>query len=37
MAHTDTLKEGYEAFKNGDVQKATENFADDIRWEGSNR
>ena len=35
MAHTDTLKEGYEAFASGDVQKATENFADDVRWEGS--
>ena len=36
MAHTDTLKEGYEAFASGDVEKATENFADDVRWEGSN-
>lgn len=36
MANTDTLKEGYEAFGSGDVQKATENFADDVRWEGSN-
>ena len=36
MAHTDTLKDGYAAFASGDVQKATENFADDIRWEGSN-
>ena len=36
MAHTDTLKQGYDAFKTGDVQKATEPFADDIRWEGSN-
>ena len=36
MSHTDTLKEGYAAFATGDVQKATEPFADDIRWEGSN-
>jgi uncharacterized protein len=36
MAHTDTLKKGYDAFASGDVQTATEPFADDIRWEGSN-
>jgi uncharacterized protein len=36
MSNVDTLKQGYEAFKNGDVQGATENFADDARWEGSN-
>ena len=29
----DTLKEGYEAFGRGDLEGATEKFADDIRWE----
>ena len=33
---TDTLKEGYQAFASGDVEAATQNFADDIRWEGPN-
>ena len=33
--NTDTLKKGYEAFGNGDLDGALENFADDIRWEGS--
>ena len=33
MSNTDTLKQGYEAFRQGDLQGATENFADDIRWE----
>jgi len=31
-----TLKEGYEAFASGDINAATENFADDVRWEGAN-
>src|SRR3954447_13368741 len=30
------LKDGYAAFANGDVQGATEHFADDITWEGPN-
>lgn len=33
MSNTDTLKEGYQAFANGDLDGATANFADDIRWE----
>lgn len=33
MSNTDTLKQGYEAFGRGDLDAATENFADDIRWE----
>src|SRR3712207_766049 len=33
--NTDTLKQGYEAFGNGDLEGAMENFHDDIRWEGS--
>ena len=36
MSNTDTLKEGYQAFANGDMEGATKNFADDVRWEGSN-
>lgn len=35
MSHVDTLKDGYAAFASGDVEKASENFADDVRWEGS--
>ena len=34
--NTDTLKQGYEAFARGDIERATEPFADDVRWEGSN-
>ncbi len=33
MSNTDTLKQGYEAFGRGDLDGATEHFADDIRWE----
>jgi uncharacterized protein len=33
MSNTDTLKEGYEAFARGDLDGATANFSDDIRWE----
>jgi ketosteroid isomerase-like protein len=33
MSHTDTLKDGYEAFGRGDLDAATANFAEDIRWE----
>jgi ketosteroid isomerase-like protein len=35
-SNTDTLKEGYQAFANGDAEAAMENFADDIVWEGPN-
>ena len=33
MSNTDALKQGYEAFGRGDLDGATQNFADDIRWE----
>lgn len=33
MSNADTLREGYEAFGRGDLDAATESFADDIRWE----
>ena len=33
MSNTDTLRQGYEAFGRGDLDGATANFADDIRWE----
>jgi uncharacterized protein len=33
MSNTETLKQGYEAFGRGDVDGATESFADDVRWE----
>lgn len=33
MSNTDTLKQGYEAFGRGDLDGATQDFADDIRWE----
>jgi len=33
MSNVDTLKQGYEAFARGDLDGATENFSDDIRWE----
>ncbi len=33
MSNVDTLKQGYEAFGRGDLDGATENFSDDIRWE----
>ena len=33
MSNTDTLKQGYEAFGRGDLDAATENFSDDVRWE----
>lgn len=35
-ADLDTLKQGYEAFSQGDIETATENWADDIVWEGPN-
>jgi ketosteroid isomerase-like protein len=33
MSNVDTLRDGYEAFGRGDLDGATANFADDIRWE----
>jgi len=33
MSNADTLRQGYEAFARGDLDGATENFADDVRWE----
>jgi ketosteroid isomerase-like protein len=33
-ANLDTLKQGYEAFAKGDIDGATENWADDIVWQG---
>ena len=33
MSNADTLKDGYDAFGRGDLEGATANFADDIRWE----
>jgi uncharacterized protein len=33
MSNTDSIKQGYEAFARGDLDGATDNFADDIRWE----
>jgi len=33
MSNIDTLKRGYEAFGQGDLDGATESFADDVRWE----
>jgi ketosteroid isomerase-like protein len=33
MSNTDALREGYDAFGRGDLDGATANFADDIRWE----
>lgn len=33
MSNVDTLKQGYGAFAQGDLDGATANFADDVRWE----
>jgi ketosteroid isomerase-like protein len=30
----DTLKQGYEAFSKGDIETATEAWADDVVWQG---
>ena len=35
MSNTDTLRQGYEAFGRGDLDAASENWHDDIRWEGT--
>lgn len=34
--HIDEMREGYEAFNQGDIERATDNWADDIVWQGSN-
>jgi uncharacterized protein len=34
--NTERLKQGYEAFAQGDVQTATENWTDDFTWQGTN-
>ena len=34
--NADRLKAGFEAFGNGDLDTATENWSDDIRWDGTN-
>ena len=34
--NADTLKKGFEAFSKGDLDAASESWADDIRWEGTN-
>jgi uncharacterized protein len=34
--NADAAKQAYEKFANGDVQGATENWADDIVWQGPN-
>jgi ketosteroid isomerase-like protein len=34
--NADLAKQAYEKFANGDVQGATENWADDIVWQGPN-
>jgi uncharacterized protein len=31
--HTDTLREGYEAYGRGDLEAAMQNWADEIQWE----
>ncbi|HYU61090.1 MAG TPA: nuclear transport factor 2 family protein [Solirubrobacterales bacterium] len=36
MSNTDVLKNGYEAYGRGDLDAATENWSDDIRWENPN-
>ena len=33
MSNTDTLRDGYQSFAQGDLDGATANFADGIRWE----
>ena len=33
MSNVDTLKQGYEAFGRGDLDGASENFSEDIRWD----
>ena len=33
MSNVDTLQAGYEAFGRGDLDAATQDFAEDIRWE----
>ncbi len=35
-SNMETLKKGYQDFSEGDVQRATESWADDFVWQGSN-
>ncbi len=35
-ANADTLKQGWQAFSQGDLDGASEFWADDIRWDGTN-
>jgi ketosteroid isomerase-like protein len=34
--NTERLRQGYEAFSQGDVETATENWTDDFTWQGAN-
>jgi uncharacterized protein len=34
--HVEEMRERYDTFNQGDVEKATDNWADDFVWEGSN-
>jgi len=34
--NTETIKQGFEAFNNGDSEGVMETWTDDIKWEGSN-
>jgi uncharacterized protein len=34
--HIDQMRERYDEFNQGDIQSATQNWADDIVWQGSN-
>ena len=34
--HIDEMRQGYEAFNQGDIEEATANWAEDIVWQGSN-
>ena len=36
MSHTDTLRQGYEAYARADLEGALENWHDDARWENPN-
>lgn len=33
--HVDQMREGYEAFSNGDMERAVRDWADDFVWQGS--
>jgi len=34
--HVDQMREGYAAFSEGDIERATQDWADDFVWQGSN-